>query len=65
MNQELPHTIGRDVDYAETIDGFAGTSGDNRKHELKCVAVTALRIRGEIPFANHVFHQKTTNPWTE
>ena len=46
----------------QAIDRFAGTPGDSREQESQGVAVTPLGIPGEIPLADHVFHQEPANP---
>jgi len=54
--QELSHAICRHGGHGETVDGLAGTLRNGRKQQLKSIAITALGIPGEIPFADNVFH---------
>src|SRR5262249_20139969 len=56
---------GREVFYAESIDPPPGTTGGEGQEQTQRVAVTLLRVGGQVPLADQVLHQEAPDPRTQ
>jgi hypothetical protein len=54
--------IRRELLDVQPIDGNASVAGHVGEHEAKAIAIASLGITGEIPLADEVLEEETTNP---
>ena len=65
MVEELSHAPGREIVYREPLDRRAGPGADEREKEGEGVAVTLLRVAGEVALGDDVFGQEAAEPGAE
>ena len=63
--QEEPHQIRRYIRHGQPVHGLVQFAGYERNHQGKGIAVTALRVAGQIAFGYQVFEQKTPHPGSQ
>ena len=62
IGQEEPHQIRRYIHHRQPIHGWVQLVGDERNQQGESIAVTALRVAGQIAFGYQMFEQKTPHP---
>ena len=65
MVEELSHAPGREIVHREPLDRLTGLGADERKKEREGVAVTLLRVAGEVALGDDVFGQEAAEPGAE
>ena len=58
IGQEKPHQIRRYIDHRQPIHGLVQPAADERNQQGESIAVTALRVAGQIAFRYQVGGQK-------
>ena len=60
--QENTNMVGRDFLDLEAVDGLAGKSCRTWNKQAERVAITPLRVWGEVSLANEILQQKAADP---
>ena len=58
MVEELSHAPGREIVHRKPLDRLTGLGADEREKEGEGVAVTLLRVAGEVALGDDVFGQE-------
>jgi hypothetical protein len=62
IGQEEPHQIRRYIDHHQSVHRLVQFVGNERNQQSEGIAVTALRVAGQIAFGYQMFEQKTPHP---
>ena len=65
MVEELSHAPGREIVHRKPLDRLTGLGADEREKEGEGVAVTLLRVAGEVALGDDVFGQEAAEPGAE
>jgi hypothetical protein len=65
IGQEEAFHIRRYINHGQPVHGLAQFAGYKRNQQRKGIAVTALRVAGQIAFGYQVFEQKTPHPGSQ
>jgi hypothetical protein len=65
VSQEEAHQIRRYIHHLQSVHGLVRFANNERNQQGKGIAITALRVAGQIAFGHKVFEQKPPHPGSQ